>query len=175
MKKIFDDKARGGVVGDIKAAGVAAVDAGGRAAAGAAEFAANVGEKARAGAASASEAAVSAGEKALAGAADLGQKLSKAAILFGKKAGAVAAGAAGAVGEKAAELGEKGKLAIEIKKLEAKATNLISALGYETYIILVENGLTDVNAENAAIKPILEELREISKVIDEKEAQAANV
>jgi autotransporter adhesin len=124
----------------------------------------------------ASESAASAGEAARDKAIDIGQKLSKAAMLFGKKAGAAALDAAGAMaaaGDKAragaVELGEKGKLAIEIKKLEAKTGELVKRLGYETYIAFVEEGIVELTAESGAIKPILAELRELSIALDEKE------
>jgi ElaB/YqjD/DUF883 family membrane-anchored ribosome-binding protein len=71
----------------------------------------------------------------------------------------------------AQDIGEKGKLALEIKKLEFKTQKLTAQLGAEVYAALVERKLDSVNISTPAIKDILYELDALQKEIDKNEAE----
>jgi hypothetical protein len=73
-------------------------------------------------------------------------------------------------GAKAQDLGERGVLIVEIKQLEAQAKKLLTRLGTEAYIAFTEQGQLSVNMDDAAIKPILEELADVKEQIETREA-----
>ncbi|MDR2446149.1 MAG: hypothetical protein LBD58_02480 [Treponema sp.] len=73
--------------------------------------------------------------------------------------------------DKAQDIGEKGKLTLEIKKLEFKAQKLTAQLGVEVYAALVEQKLASVNLSTPAIKDIIYELDALQKEIDKNEAK----
>lgn len=90
------------------------------------------------------------------------------------KAGAAAADFGSKATAKVQELGEKGALAIEIKTLEFQAEKRITKLGLEVYKCLVEEQASSVSTETPAVKAALDEVTEIRKKIEEKEASLKN-
>ena len=73
-------------------------------------------------------------------------------------------------GTKAQELGEKGVIALEIKKLEINAERLIKNLGMETYRLFEEAGRTEISMNDPEIARILREIEEIKSRMEEKQA-----
>ena len=73
-------------------------------------------------------------------------------------------------GTKAQELGEKGAIALEIKKLEINAERLIKNLGIETYRLFSEDGRTEISIHEAEIERILQEIEDIKGRVEEKQA-----
>jgi hypothetical protein len=65
---------------------------------------------------------------------------------------------------------EMGKLKIEILQLRAKAQSLTAKLGTEVYTLLVEKDEPMIGASTPEIEPIIKELQELDRAIDEKEA-----
>jgi hypothetical protein len=111
------------------------------------------------GAAISKDLASRAGEKAQ----DWGEKSYQASKEFINKAGA-----------KAQDLGERGVLALEIRQLEGRAQKLIARLGSEAYTMLAEKGVSQISADDPAIKAILSELAGIRESIEKREAELKN-
>lgn len=65
---------------------------------------------------------------------------------------------------------EMGKLKIEILQLRAKAQSLTAKLGMEVYTLLVEKNEPMIGSSSPEIEPIINELKELDRAIDEKEA-----
>ncbi|MDR2490077.1 MAG: hypothetical protein LBD20_01590 [Spirochaetaceae bacterium] len=73
-------------------------------------------------------------------------------------------------GTKAQELGEKGVITLEIKKLELHGERLLKALGIETYRLFSEDGQTAVSRAEPEIERLLREIEDIKGRIEEKQA-----
>ncbi|MDR0551957.1 MAG: hypothetical protein LBG72_08080 [Spirochaetaceae bacterium] len=73
-------------------------------------------------------------------------------------------------GSKAQELGEKGVITVEIKKLEFDIERQIKKLGLEVYQLFAENGRDSVAASESAIAAILNEISELKSRIEAKQA-----
>ncbi|MDR2521682.1 MAG: hypothetical protein LBC72_03905 [Spirochaetaceae bacterium] len=73
-------------------------------------------------------------------------------------------------GSKAQELGEKGVITVEIKKLEFNAERLIKKLGLEAYQQFAENGAESVSANHPSVARILAEIADIKLQIEQKHA-----
>ncbi|HBK59117.1 MAG TPA: hypothetical protein DDZ37_07235 [Spirochaetaceae bacterium] len=65
---------------------------------------------------------------------------------------------------------EMGKLRIEILQLRSKAQSLTAKLGTEVYSLLVEKDEPTIGPSTPEIEPIIRELKELDRIIDEKEA-----
>jgi predicted Fe-Mo cluster-binding NifX family protein len=74
-------------------------------------------------------------------------------------------------GAKAQDLGERGKLMLDIRQLDYQAEKLIAKLGNEAYKAFAENGRETLSSDEEAIKEILEKIAEIKDKIDVKEAE----
>ena len=72
--------------------------------------------------------------------------------------------------EKTKELGDKGSLKIKIKQLENQAERNCAKLGSKVYEILVKMNKNTVSKSTPDIKPIIEEITQIEKKLDENEA-----
>jgi hypothetical protein len=110
------------------------------------------------GAAISKDFASKAGEKAQ----DLGEKGYSASKDLLSKAGA-----------KAQDLGERGVLKLEIHQLEGRAQKSLARLGSEAYTLFVEQGATQILADDPVIKSILSELSVIRESIEKREAELA--
>lgn len=66
--------------------------------------------------------------------------------------------------------GEMGKLKIEILQLRSKAQSLTTRLGTEVYTLLIEKNEPMIGASSPELEPIIRELEQLDKLIDEKEA-----
>ena len=75
-------------------------------------------------------------------------------------------------GAKAQDLGERGALMLEVRRLEAQAQRLISRLGSAAYQAFAERGLDSVSKDMPEIRVILAELAEARAAIERKEAAA---
>ncbi|MDR2490726.1 MAG: hypothetical protein LBD20_04920 [Spirochaetaceae bacterium] len=73
-------------------------------------------------------------------------------------------------GAKAQELGEKGVITLEIKKLELNGERLLKALGRETYRLFSEGGRTEVSSAEPEIARLLREIENTKGRIEEKQA-----
>ncbi len=73
--------------------------------------------------------------------------------------------------EKTREAGEKGALKIKIKKLENQAEKKLTMLGSKVYELLVEKGQSTISKGTADIKPLLSEIGDLEKDIEENEKQ----
>ncbi len=71
---------------------------------------------------------------------------------------------------KARDLGDKGVLKYEIMQLEKQAERRLAQLGTKVYECFVKDGRSTVSKTTAAIKPILQEIEDIERRIDEREA-----
>lgn len=66
--------------------------------------------------------------------------------------------------------GEMGKLKIEILQLRSKMQTLTTKLGAEVYTLLVEKNEPMIGRSTPEIEPIIKEIEELGRLIDEKEA-----
>lgn len=66
--------------------------------------------------------------------------------------------------------GEMGKLKIEILQLRSKAQSLTAKLGAEVYNLLVEKNEPMIGVSTPEIEPLIKEIEELGRLIDEKEA-----
>jgi len=66
--------------------------------------------------------------------------------------------------------GEMGKLKFEILQLNAKAQSLTTKLGAEVYDLLIEKNEPMIGSSTPEIEPIIKELENLDRLIDEKEA-----
>jgi len=73
-------------------------------------------------------------------------------------------------GSQAQTWSEMGKLKFEIVQNRTKAQSLMARLGAEVYRHLVENDEPLIGYETTGLTPLLEQLKQIEKEIDEKEA-----
>ena len=73
-------------------------------------------------------------------------------------------------GAKAQDLGERGVLMVEIKKLESHAQKLIGRLGAEAYQTFAERGEKTLSAESTPVKVLLAEIAAAKESIEAKEA-----
>jgi peptidoglycan hydrolase CwlO-like protein len=78
-------------------------------------------------------------------------------------------GVLGTAAEKAKELGEKGVLMYEIRKLEKDVERQLAALGNHVYDVFMEKGQATVSKSNADVKAIVMEIDDIKKRLAEKE------
>lgn len=74
-------------------------------------------------------------------------------------------------GEKAKELGTKGKLKVEILQLQSRAEKLMSRLGSEVYGALVEDNKASVARNDPKISATLKEIQGIQASIEAKEKE----
>ena len=74
-------------------------------------------------------------------------------------------------GAKAQDLGERGVLVIEIKKLESQAQKLLGRLGTEAYQAFTERGEQTLSAETDPVKTILSDIAAARESIEKKEAE----
>jgi hypothetical protein len=65
--------------------------------------------------------------------------------------------------------GEMGRLKIEIIQLRTKAQSLTAKLGTEVYNLLVEKNEPMIGSSTPEIEPIIRELQNLDRLIDEKE------
>ena len=72
-------------------------------------------------------------------------------------------------GSQAQVWGEMGKLKFEILQLRTKAQSLTGRLGAEVYELLVEKGEPMIGAYSEGVAPLIEQLKNIEKEINEKE------
>lgn len=77
--------------------------------------------------------------------------------------------------DKTKELGEFGVLKYEIRQLENQADRLLAKLGAETYRVFLEKSESVLQKDDEAIKPLLIELEDVKKRIQEKEQQVENL
>lgn len=77
--------------------------------------------------------------------------------------------------EKAKELGEIGVLKYEINQLEKQVEKRFALLGGNVYSILVEKNKNTVSKSTTEIKELLDEISDIEKRIDEKEASLKKI
>ena len=77
-------------------------------------------------------------------------------------------------GVKAQDLGERGKLMIEIKQLELKAQKLFGRLGTEVYQAFAERNQESVEKNAPGIESILSEIAKIREAIELKETDLKN-
>ena len=75
---------------------------------------------------------------------------------------------------KAQDLGERGMLMWDIKQLEIKAQKLLTKLGNEAYIALIEREQQTVDRDSAEFRNILEEIVNIKDQIEKKENELKN-
>jgi hypothetical protein len=73
-------------------------------------------------------------------------------------------------GAKAQDMGERGVLLVEIKQLETQVQKLLSRLGAETYLALIEDGM-DVSIDTPKIKETLAEINAAKDRIEQKKAE----
>ena len=66
--------------------------------------------------------------------------------------------------------GEMGKLKIEILQLRNKAQSLTAKLGAEVYNLLIEKNEPMIGSSTPEIEPIIRELKDLDRLIDEKES-----
>ncbi|KKK51315.1 hypothetical protein LCGC14_3116190 [marine sediment metagenome] len=71
---------------------------------------------------------------------------------------------------KTKELSEKGTLKIKIMQLEKQAGKNCAQLGSKVYEILIKMNKNTVSKSTPEIKPIIQEISQIEKKIDENEA-----
>ena len=75
-------------------------------------------------------------------------------------------------GAKAQDMGERGVMLVEIRKLEGQAQKLIGRLGAEAYQCFAEKGDKTISAEkNATIKALLADIATARESIEKKEAE----
>ena len=75
-------------------------------------------------------------------------------------------------GAKAQDMGERGVMMVEIRKLESQAQKLIGRLGAEAYQCFVEKGDKTISAEkNETIKSLLAEIATARESIEKKEEE----
>ena len=72
---------------------------------------------------------------------------------------------------KTKELKEKTSLKLEIRHQERQAEKKLARLGSTVYDIFVTKGQATISKGNAEVKPLLIEIEEIEKKIDEAEAE----
>ncbi|MCE5256745.1 MAG: hypothetical protein LLF89_07865 [Spirochaetaceae bacterium] len=72
-------------------------------------------------------------------------------------------------GSQAQTWGEMGKLKFEVLQNRTKAQSLMARLGAEVYRHLVENNEPLIGYETTGLTPLLEQLKQIEREIDEKE------
>ena len=72
-------------------------------------------------------------------------------------------------GAKAQDLGERGVLMIEIKRIENKAERVLGQLGNEVYRMFAERNQETVGQNAPEIQPIMEELAKLKDALDQKE------
>jgi hypothetical protein len=77
-------------------------------------------------------------------------------------------------GAKAQDLGERGKLMLEIRQLEGQAQKLLTRLGNECYRIFAERGEATINREAPEFKAFLEEIATIKEAIEKKDTELKN-
>jgi peptidoglycan hydrolase CwlO-like protein len=77
--------------------------------------------------------------------------------------------------EKAKELGELGVLKYEINQLEKQVEKRFALLGGNVYSILVEKNKNTVSKSTSEIKELLDEINDIEKRIDQKEAEVKKI
>lgn len=73
-------------------------------------------------------------------------------------------------GSQAQVWGEMGKLKFEILQLRTKAQSLTGRLGAEVYELLIEKNEPMIGAYSEGVAPLIEQLKNIEKEIDEKES-----
>jgi hypothetical protein len=74
-------------------------------------------------------------------------------------------------GAKTRDLGEKGVLLIDIKRLEFQVSRLVNNLGRETYMALVERNQDSVEKNTPAIASILAEIAKVREELEKKETE----
>ncbi|MDR2602775.1 MAG: hypothetical protein LBC53_10075 [Spirochaetaceae bacterium] len=74
-------------------------------------------------------------------------------------------------GSRAQEIGEKGLVTVEIKKLEFNMERLVKKLGLEAYQLFVENGQESISAKHPNISAILEEISGVRLQIEQKQTE----
>ena len=75
-------------------------------------------------------------------------------------------------GAKAQDLGERGVMMVEIRKLENQAQKLIGRLGAEAYQCFAERGEKTISAEkNEVIKTLLADIATARESIEKKEEE----
>jgi hypothetical protein len=74
-------------------------------------------------------------------------------------------------GAKTRDLGEKGVLLIDIKRLEFQVGRLVNNLGREAYMALVEQNQDSVDKNAPAVASILAELAQVREEMERKEAE----
>jgi predicted nucleic acid-binding Zn-ribbon protein len=76
--------------------------------------------------------------------------------------------------DKARELGEKGMLNWEISQLNGQAEKISAKIGAQTYKELVENSKASITKDDG-LEALLQELDDIKKKVEEKEAKIAAI
>jgi len=74
-------------------------------------------------------------------------------------------------GNKAQDLGERGKLMLEIKQLEGQTQKLINQIGLEVYKTFTEKDENVISRDQEEIEKLLTEIAVIKESIDSKEAE----
>lgn len=70
--------------------------------------------------------------------------------------------------DQAKKMGEQGVLALELRQLESKRTDLLIKLGTKVYELLSEQGQSTVTSRSTGVKESLQELEEVSQLLEEK-------
>lgn len=73
--------------------------------------------------------------------------------------------------DKTKELGEKGATKFELMQLEKQAEKRFCQIGTHVYEVLVKEGQQTISKGTPEIKKLLQEIEEIEKNIDKKEAE----
>jgi hypothetical protein len=74
-------------------------------------------------------------------------------------------------GAKTRDLGEKGALLIDIKRLEFQVYRLANNLGRETYMALVERNQDSIDKNTPEIASILAEIAKVREELERKQAE----
>ena len=77
-------------------------------------------------------------------------------------------------GAKTRDLGEKGVLLLDIKRLEAQARKLIVNLGKETYIAFIDRKQDSIHKDTPEIDSILKEFEQIREKLEVKKTELKN-
>jgi hypothetical protein len=73
--------------------------------------------------------------------------------------------------EKAKELGQKGILQFEMKKLDKQIENKLAILGSEVYSLFFEKNQKTISKDTAEINDLLSQINKMEKEIDQKEIE----
>ena len=74
-------------------------------------------------------------------------------------------------GARAQDLGERGVLMVEIKRLEYRAEKLLGQLGNEVYRAFTERGQEAVERNMPEIQTIMEDISKLKETLEQKESE----